>query len=165
MGTITAGLQKIIERQKRKMELQERRLEERHKKMAASMAMSEEALRTSKDEEDTKKVRRRAGGDKPFRGCTEEEAENDLIEIFSGVKSDKYMHILPDGRTMVVIKKQVICEGDIIKIEKGELFEVGIVKHLHKGALVLESKEREKKYPITKLLSSRYIVTGQADSG
>lgn len=163
MGAITAGLQRIIERQKRKMELQEKRLEERHKKMAASMAMSEEALKSSKEEEETKKVRRRGTSDRPFRGCTEEEAVADLVEIFSGVKSDKYMHILPDGRTMVVIKKQVVREGDIIKIEKGELFEIGVVKHLHKGALVLESKEREKKYPLSKLLSSRYVVSVQID--
>ncbi|KAI5192365.1 hypothetical protein NEMIN01_1979 [Nematocida minor] len=162
MGSITAGLQKIIEKQKKKMELQEKRLEERHKKIATAMAMNEEALKVSKEEDDPKRGRRKAGAEKPFRGCTEEEAESDLMKIFSGVKSDKYMHILPDGRTMVVIKKQVITEGDIVRIEKGDLFEVGVVKHLHKGALILENKEREKKYPLSKLLSSRYVIITQS---
>lgn len=161
MATITAGLQKIIEKQKKKMELLERRLEERHKKISEALLVNEDLSNGGKEDEDTKRVRRRGGCDKPFRGCTEEEAESDLVEIF-GVKSDKYMHILPDGKTMIVIKKQVIIEGDVIRIEKGDLFEVGVVKHLHKGALVLESKDREKKYPINKLLSTRYIIVSQA---
>ncbi|OAG33000.1 hypothetical protein NEIG_01573 [Nematocida sp. ERTm5] len=157
MASITAGLQKIMARQKKKMELADKRMEERHTKIKEAIISNDIANRNSREDEDTKKVRRRHHSEKPFRGFTEEEAEHDLAEIF-GVKSDKYMHILPDGKTMVVIKKQVITEGDMVRIEKGDLFEVGVVKHLHKGALILGSKDREKKYPLNKLLSSRYSI-------
>ncbi|KAI5160070.1 hypothetical protein NEAUS03_0846 [Nematocida ausubeli] len=160
MAAITAGLQKIMAQQKKKMELGEKRLEERHQKLTDALISNDTTLCNSKEDDDTKRVRRRSHSDKPFRGCTEEEAESDLAEIF-GVKSDKYIHILPDGKTMVVIKKQVIVEGDTVRIEKGELFEIGVVKHLHKGALTLGSKDREKKYPLNKLLSSRYFISLQ----
>ncbi|KAH9385252.1 uncharacterized protein NEMAJ01_0148 [Nematocida major] len=160
MAAITAGLQKIIAKQKKRMEFQEKRLEEKHKKMIEAALLYEDGASGAKDEEDTKRSRRRSGCEKPFRGCTEEEAESDLLEIF-GSKSDKYMHVLPDGKTMTVIKKQTIIEGDIIRIEKGDLFDVGVVKSLHKGSLVLEGKEKEKKYPISKLLSSRYMIFKQ----
>lgn len=161
MVSITAELHKVIDEQKKRLAIIEKRIEERHKLEMASFHEKEQAARVSKEEEEGKRGRRRPALDKSFRGCTEDDAEEDLLAIFNGVKADKYIHTLPDGRAMAVIKKNKIVEGDLVRIEKGEAFEVGVVKCLHKGMLILECKDREKKYPIVKLLSTRYTITPQ----
>ncbi|KAI5180057.1 hypothetical protein NEOKW01_0386 [Nematocida sp. AWRm80] len=158
MSFISLELQKHIEQQKRKGILQEKRFEERKKAYLDALA---NASKQTNQEEDTKKTRRRPGADKNFKGCTEEEAEEDLQKIFNREKADKYMHTRPDGRTMAVIKKQLIVEGDYIRIEKGDAHEAGVVKAFYRGVLIIEGRDRERKYAINKLLSSRYSITVQ----
>lgn len=158
---ITAELYRIIDQEKKRIKVRERRQEERAELIISCLTRKEALQRIPREEEETKKVRRRGAADKIFRGCTEEEAEKDLQQIFEGDRADRHMHTLPDGRVMTVIKKMVIMEGDIIRIEKGDSFEIGAVKTLYKGILTLECKEKEKKYPIAKLLSSRYTIVRQ----
>ncbi|KAI5192451.1 hypothetical protein NECID01_1946 [Nematocida sp. AWRm77] len=161
MLSITTELHKVINEEKKRLVLLDKRTEQKHKMELAILKEKEEAIRNNKEEEEVKRGRRRPGVDKSFRGCTDEEAEEDLLHIFNGIRSEKYTHILPDGRTMAVIKKNKITEGDMLRIDKGDWSETGVVKCLHKGVLVLENKEREKRYPIVKLLSSRYTIIPQ----
>lgn len=156
MALITARLHRLIDDQKKKMERLEKRIQERCRAALAAHRDKETSLE-SKEEEETKR-RRRVSAEKSFRGCTEEEAEEDLLEIYNGVKADKYLHIQPDGKTTTIIKKNKITEGDIVRIEKGEAYEIGFVKCISKGVLILESRDKEKKYPLQKLLSSRYSI-------
>ncbi|KAI5187152.1 hypothetical protein NEHOM01_1968 [Nematocida homosporus] len=159
--SVTDQLYKLIDEQMKRLERRDKRQADKDEVILQAYLDKESAQKSAKDEEELRRVRRRLGGDRAFRGCTEEEAEEDLLEIFEGEKADKYVHVLPDGQAMVVLKKIKIVEGDVIRIEKGEAYEVGVVRSLHKGVLVLESREREKKYSLSKLLSSRYVIVKQ----
>ncbi|OAG30756.1 hypothetical protein NEDG_02150 [Nematocida displodere] len=158
MVTITAELHKLIDEQKKKLCILEQRIDEKNKAIAAAYANQEQEAKATKEEDDNKRARRRANSEKSFKGCTEEEIEEDLLAIFNGVKSDKHVVIQSDGRAAAVIKRQKITEGDVIRVVKGESYEIGIVKSLNRNVLILENREREKKYPISKLLSSRYAI-------
>jgi len=159
MPSVTMELQRLIDEEKKKIDIQDKRTEQRQKLEIEASLVQEVGGKSGKDEEELRKGRRKGGIEKSFRGCTEEEKKEDLMKIFGEERPERCIHTLPDGRNMTVIKRTVITEGDIVKIEKGEVFEVGEVKYIHRGVLVLESREREKKYLINKLLSSRYVIT------
>ena len=161
MPTITAELHRLIDEEKKRLGACERRTEERQRKEREALTRKKGAEHAERQEEEARRGRTRRA-DKVFRGCKEDEATEDLKKIFQEEKAERHVHTLPDGRGMVVIKKIVIVEGDTVRIEKGELSETGTVKCLEKSALVLESKEREKKYSFSKLLSSRYVVMHSA---
>ncbi|KAI5172404.1 hypothetical protein NEFER03_1507 [Nematocida sp. LUAm3] len=161
MSTIATELHKIIEKHKQRIAVRELRQIEKDKLYTSIFLEKEVTQQKDKEDDEQKRARRRSSPEKAFKGCLEEEAEEDLIEIFKTERLDKYIHTLPNGRSMIVIKKNILVEGDVIRIEKRDAYDVGMIRSIQKGMLILENKEREKKYLFSKLLSSRYVIIKQ----
>lgn len=158
MTSVNKELRLLIEQRKRRLHLIEKRLAERNAESLLACMSRERPMGGEKEEEETRRTRRKLNAEKMFRGCVEEEAEADLNEIFQGKRRAENRYVTDDDRNAAVIKGQQIAEGDTVKVGKGELLEMGKVKSINRNLIVIEGKEREKKYLISKLQSTRYTI-------
>lgn len=149
---ITKVLGEMVEEKKKDMALMEKRMEE--KSVLDINSYTEKA--EVEEEEEVKRIRRR-DKDRLLRGCTELEVEEDLSEIFEG-RGDRNFHVTSDNRSIVVIKGQRIEEGDVVRIGKRDIVEVGRVKIVSRNVLIVDVNGKEKKFPIPKLQSVRYTI-------